>query len=89
MIVTDLQPVSIVEDKGFLDFVRVLDPKYNPPSCRTIMCDHLPHFYKSKQQQLIEELDGIKHCCLTTDMWTSRTTEGNIHADQFFRDSIC
>ena len=78
MIVTDIQPVSIVEDKGFLEFVRVLDPKYCPPSRRTIMIDHLPQLYKSKQQLLMEELNGINDCCLTTDMWTSRATEGYI-----------
>ncbi len=75
MIVTDLQPVSIVEDKGFLEFVRVLDHKYCLPSRRTIMRDHLSQLYKSKQQQLMEELNGINDCCLTTDMWTSRATE--------------
>lgn len=41
MIVSDLQPVSTVEDKGFVQFLHVIDPKYHPPSHQTIMCNHL------------------------------------------------
>ena len=37
MLVTDIQPAKIVEDKGFRKFINVLDPRYNPPSRRTIM----------------------------------------------------
>jgi hypothetical protein len=31
MICVDLQPISIVEDKGFKDFVNCLQPLYNIP----------------------------------------------------------
>ena len=51
MIVTDLQPVSVVEDKGFKNFVKVLDPKYCPPSRRTIMREYLPHLFDGKTFQ--------------------------------------
>lgn len=73
MIITDLQPV---EDKGFVNFMRVLDFKYTAPSRRTLMRNHLPQLYASKQELLLHELESIDHCCLTTDMWTSRATQG-------------
>lgn len=52
MLVTDLQPASIVEDKSFQVFLKVVDPKYIPPSRRSIMRDHLPSLYSSAKQKL-------------------------------------
>ena len=49
MIVVDLLPVSIVEDRGFRQFLKVIDPKYNPPSRRTIMRESVPALYQSKR----------------------------------------
>ncbi len=57
MIVTDLQPISIVEDQGFIKFVKVLDPKYTPPSCRAIMRDHLPRLYETETAILKTKLE--------------------------------
>uniref|UniRef100_A0A1X7UJA9 BED-type domain-containing protein n=1 Tax=Amphimedon queenslandica TaxID=400682 RepID=A0A1X7UJA9_AMPQE len=78
MITTDLQPASFVEDTGFNEFLRVIDPKYTPPSRRTIMRDHLSQLYSSKCDELRKELEGVQHCSITTDCWTSRATEGYI-----------
>lgn len=78
MIVKDLQPASIVEDNGFQEFVRVLDPKYATPSRRSLMREDLPQMYMSKRAEIEEQLAGIKHCSITTDLWTSRATEGYI-----------
>ena len=72
MMTLDLQLASMVEDRGFLEFMKVVDPKYEPPSRRTIM----PQLYKSKCIALKEELTNIKSCSITTDCWTSRATEG-------------
>lgn len=86
MIVTDLQPVSIVEDVGFLRFVKVLDPKYIPPSRRTIMRDHLPRLYEKKEKEVRDLLDKISWCTVTTDLWTSRATMGYITVTCHFID---
>lgn len=32
MLVTDLRPLSMVEDKGFRDMISTFNPKYNLPS---------------------------------------------------------
>ena len=36
MVALDVQPVSIVENLGFLKFLRALDPRYQPPSKKTL-----------------------------------------------------
>ena len=70
--------MSIVEDKGFLNFLKVLDPKYTPPSRRTIMRDHLPSLYETKKGELKQKLEKVDYLSLTTDLWTSRATMGYI-----------
>ena len=76
MIVTDLQPISLVEDTGFRKLLAVLDPKYTPPSRCTIMREHLPRLYERKRKELMEILLKVKWCSITTDLWTARTTMG-------------
>ena len=76
MITTDLQPPFIVEDTGFQSFVSALDPRYKPPSKRTIMRSLLPEKYRSEKEKLQETLSSVKYVALTTDIWTSRHTEG-------------
>ena len=73
MITTDLQPPFIVEDTGFQSFVSALDP---PSSRRTIMRSLLPEKYRSEKEKLQETLSSVKYVALTTDIWTSRHTEG-------------
>lgn len=78
MLAVDLQPPSIVEDRGFLNFIRAVDPRYQPPSRRTIMRNILPDHYKRIKQELKVELAEVEYCALTTDLWSSRTTQGYI-----------
>lgn len=75
MIVTDLQPTSVVEDNGFQKFVSVLDPRYELPSRRTVVRSLLLEKYTSVKQKLKMELDNSMTVALTTDMWTSRQTQ--------------
>ncbi|KAK3865123.1 hypothetical protein Pcinc_029238 [Petrolisthes cinctipes] len=76
MITTDLQPMSIVEDRGFRKFVHGLDPRYILPSRRDLTRKHIPNKYHEVVQQLKNELREIPHISLTTDIWTSRQTRG-------------
>uniref|UniRef100_A0A3B1JDP8 BED-type domain-containing protein n=1 Tax=Astyanax mexicanus TaxID=7994 RepID=A0A3B1JDP8_ASTMX len=76
MIVKDLQPLSIVQDKGFQDFVKTLDPKYRIPSRKSLSEGKLPALYKDCSSKVRRALNEVDNVVLTTDMWTSRTTEG-------------
>ncbi len=75
MIVTDLQPISVVEDNGFQKFVSVLDPRHELPSRRTVVRSLLLEKYTSVKQTLKIELDNSMTIALTTDLWTSRQTQ--------------
>ena len=86
MLVQDMQSANIVHDKGFQDFLKVIDPKYIPPSCCTIIRDHLPSLYQSSVAQLQDQLAKIEYCSITTDIWTSRATMGNVTVTCHFLD---
>ena len=74
MIVKDMQPISVVEDEGFQSLLHVLDPRYELPSRKSIM-RMLPNAYDKKVEEIKKEISQVSHVALTSDLWTSRTTE--------------
>lgn len=75
MIVKDLQPLSIVEDVGFRNFVKTLEPRYKIPSRKTLMEGKLPALYEECSSKVRKALSSVDNVVLTTDMWTSTATE--------------
>ncbi|XP_050706851.1 zinc finger BED domain-containing protein 4-like [Eriocheir sinensis] len=75
MIAIDMQPISLVENEGFKEFVKVLDPRYILPSRRELMRTHFPSLYENQVQQVRSELEGASFVTLTSDLWTSRQTK--------------
>ena len=78
MIVRDMQPFSVVEDKGFRNLVKTLDPRYQLPSRKTITTVSLPQLYlkeRTRVSKVLKEADAVS---LTTDIWTSRRTQSYI-----------
>lgn len=74
MIVTDMRPLSMVEDSGFKAMVSTFHPKYELPS-RTFFTKQMEKKYeviKAKMKQALQETDSV---ALTTDIWTSISTE--------------
>ncbi|XP_065831021.1 zinc finger BED domain-containing protein 4-like [Oscarella lobularis] len=78
MIALDLQPASVVEDTGFRHLVHTLDPRYQLPSRRSLMRSQLPDLYDKIKANLKERISKVQFCSITTDLWTSRTTESYI-----------
>ncbi|XP_003388406.1 PREDICTED: zinc finger BED domain-containing protein 1-like [Amphimedon queenslandica] len=75
MIITDLQPMSIVSDPGFQNLVETLDKRYVLPSRPTIT-RRLPELYSEVKAKLQTELDkSATHIAVTTDIWTSLQTK--------------
>ena len=74
MIATDLQPLSVVEDKGFVELMKVMDSRYTLLSRHTVTSSHLQDIYKSVKIKLQAQLNSVSHIALTTDIWTSRQT---------------
>ena len=77
IVATDMQPSSIVDDKGFNKFVHLFDSRYQLPSRRTLM-RKLPEKYKEVKARVKNQLNSASHICLTTDIWISRTSQGYI-----------
>ncbi len=49
MVAKDMQPLSIVEDKGFIAFCKELDEKYQLPTRKTLRLVHLPVLFFKTQ----------------------------------------
>lgn len=85
MIVTDFQPFKVVEDKGFKQFIHLLNPNYSLPTRQAMSKTLIPLEYQkcvSGVKELIEkEVDSV---CLTTDCWTSRCNESYIAVTAHF-----
>ena len=75
MVIWDLQPFSIVEDRGFRAFTKALDPSYTLPGRKTLSKVLVPQLYTSCHDSVKERVGHAAAVCLTTDCWTSRTTQ--------------
>ena len=78
MIVLDFQPFSIVTDTGFREFVTALDPSYRIPSRNMITTELLPAAYNNAKDRVKDMLADAEAVTLTTDSWTSLTTESYV-----------
>lgn len=48
MVAIDLQPYSVIENEGFKQLVKVLDPKYVLPSKTTLKNNYMEHYITAK-----------------------------------------
>lgn len=78
MIVTDFQLFKIVEDKGFKQFVNLLNPNYCLLTRQAISKTLIPLELKCVAE--VEDLiaNEADNMCLTTDCQTSRCNESYI-----------
>lgn len=78
MIVRDLQPFSVVDDPGFRELVATLSPTYELPSRTTLTRNYLASKFVDMEAAVKRTLDCVDYVSLTTDIWTSRTTQAYI-----------
>ncbi|CAH1107911.1 unnamed protein product [Psylliodes chrysocephalus] len=74
LITRDYQPISIVEDKGFRNFVNTLNPSYQIPTRKTVSNTLLPEIYEKRVNKVQSIVKNAKSVTLTTDCWTSVNT---------------
>lgn len=86
MIVLDMQPFSIVKDRGFRKFISLLDPRYELPSAYTLCHKMLEESYTEVCTQLKIELSQIEYVAITFDAWTSVATESYVTVTCHFVD---
>ena len=82
----DMQPASIVNDKKFCSLVFVHDPCYVLPSWHTIMRSLLLKQEENMRIKVLQELDTVQACSITTDFWSSRTSTSYITVTCHFID---
>lgn len=68
----DLQPISVVEDRGFIELVKTLDPRYQIPSRKKLMESTINNMYEDCKAKVMATLQNENHVILTMDMWTLR-----------------
>jgi hypothetical protein len=69
IVIIDELPFNFVEGKGFRLFSRIVQPRFDIPSCFTVIRDCLK-LYVEEKERLKRALKG-QRLCLTTDTWTS------------------
>jgi len=84
----DYQPFRVVEDEGFKEFVKLLNPHYTLPDRHTIYKIFIPALYENclvEMKELVEK--EAQSVCMTTDCWTSRNNESFMAITIHFIDS--
>ena len=74
--VLDMQPLSVVENRGFKALLYALDPRYKIVSRKTLAEVLLPKVYLEKKMSLIQDMRNIEDIAVTTDQWTSCSNDG-------------
>ena len=70
----DLRPTSTVDGKGFQQLLRFVEPGYKISS-RPYLTATCRRLYSSLKEHLLETL-ASRNVGITTDLWTSKATEG-------------
>jgi len=78
MITADYQPLSIVENVGFLEYTKQSLSLYTPPSRKLLSTKLLPDQYNIIVSKLKSMLNNVNDVSITTDMWTSDSTKSYI-----------
>lgn len=71
LVTKDFQPLSIVENEGFLEYTRALQPLYKPPNRKKLSYEILPKYYTESASALKTILNEVENITVTTDIWTS------------------
>lgn len=88
MICCDLQPLSVVENEGFRELLRVAEPRYVIPSRKTVTNVIIPKLYEETRKKIISELGSKRmvSLALTTDGWSSCTNQSYLSYTGHFVD---
>jgi len=73
-IVTNMLPISLVDDEAFSEFIHYLEPDYQVP-CRQTFCARLDGLKTERAKAVKTELASASSVAVTTDIWTSVANE--------------
>lgn len=75
MIARDYQPFSIVENAGFIDFVKELNPRYKMIDRKKLSSKLLPKLFGIAVKELHDMLENADYVAITCDGWTSQNND--------------
>ena len=73
-IVTNMLPLSLVDDEAFREFVNFLEPEYKLP-CRQTFTARLDGLKTELCKTVTAEMAAVSSVAVTTDIWTSMSNE--------------
>lgn len=68
-------PINTVENEGFKQLIKVMDPRYRLPGHKHFSQTALPKLYRECREAVENELQTVSFFATTSDMWSSRTSE--------------
>lgn len=74
----DMRPYSVVENDGFRELLHTLEPRYTIPSRKHFSETCIPRLYNQVKNEVKSELMNAERVAITTDGWTSCTTESYV-----------
>ncbi len=77
-IAKDMRPFSVVDNVGFRELVRVLEPRYHIPSRPHFSQEVVPALYCEAKAKVVDGLKKAENVAITTDGWTSRACQSYI-----------
>lgn len=77
-IVIDTRPLDIVNDLGFVQLIKTLEPRYDLASRTYITQTMIPNMYMKVRDQVMAILRKAEFVSLTTDGWSSRAAKGYV-----------
>ena len=70
-IAQDMQPLSVVENKGFMELMKVAEPRFKVPSRGYFTKTVIPSLFSRAKEHVKEMLKTARFLCITTDLWTA------------------
>lgn len=67
-----------MENKGFKNMVKVLEPRYEIPSRTHFSMKIVQDLYEQENIKIVNKLSKASSVALTTDSWTSTVTESYV-----------
>ena len=86
MVVKDYTPLNVVCSSGFKELMDTIVPAYSLP-CRNTIRARIMSRYQNEKDQLTSDLAKATAVSLTTDTWTSNSTESYITVTEHYVDN--
>ena len=71
-------PYDTVNAASFRHMLHEIEPRYVPPDRKSIATNNMPQLFEREKARVQQQISGISHFAITTDIWTSRASHSYI-----------